>query len=157
MSVGFPADFVWGAATASYQIEGSLERGRQRREHLGSFFPHARQVSDGDTGDVADDHYHRWQEDVALMAELGVQAYRFSISWPRVLPKGYGRANPAGLDFYSRLVDALLAAGIQPLDHPLPLGPAPGPGRWWRVARRARQPKLLSSTRRPSYGGWVTG
>ncbi len=110
----FPKDFLWGAATASYQIEGGgLTDGRG--ECIWHRFSHTPgNVVNGDTGDVACDHYHRYREDVALMKELGLKAYRFSTSWPRVLPNGVGPINPAGLDFYSRLVDELLEANIRP-------------------------------------------
>ena len=110
----FPPGFVWGAATASYQIEGAaLADGRG--ESIWDRFSHTPgKVRDGDTGDVACDHYHRYREDVAIMAELGLDAYRFSVSWPRVIPGGTGAVNPAGLDFYDRLVDELLAHGIDP-------------------------------------------
>ncbi len=110
----FPADFLWGAATSSYQIEGAaLEDGRA--ECIWTRFSHTPgKVLNGDTGDVACDHYHRYRDDVALMADMGLRAYRFSVSWPRVLPSGVGAANAAGLDFYDRLVDTLLAAKIRP-------------------------------------------
>jgi beta-glucosidase len=113
-SPGFPADFTWGAATASYQIEGAVaEDGRS--ESIWDRFSHTPGcVRNGDTGDVACDHYHRYRDDVALMADLGLRAYRFSIAWPRVIPGGSGPVNPAGLDFYDRLVDALLERGIEP-------------------------------------------
>ena len=109
-----PAGFVLGVATAAYQIEGAVrEEGRQAS--IWDTFSHTPgRVLNGDTGDIACDHYHRWQADVALMRELGVHAYRFSIAWPRILPTGRGAVNEAGLDFYERLVDALLAAGIEP-------------------------------------------
>ena len=108
----FPGDFVWGTATASFQIEGgAAERGRCIWD---DFCRWPGKVLNGDTGDVADDHYHRYKEDVALLAELGLKAYRFSISWPRVLPEGCGVVNAQGLDFYDRLVDELLKAGITP-------------------------------------------
>ncbi len=110
----FPGDFMWGAATASYQIEGAA-REDGRGESIWDRFSHTPgRVRDGDTGDVACDHYHRYREDVSLLAGLGLNAYRFSISWPRVLPAGTGQVNPAGLDFYDRLVDELLAHGIAP-------------------------------------------
>ena len=110
----FPADFVWGAATASYQIEGAAgEDGRG--ESIWDRFSHTPgRVRNGDTGDVACDHYHRYPDDVALLAGLGLNAYRFSVSWSRVLPTGTGAVNQAGLDFYDRLVDELLARGIAP-------------------------------------------
>jgi beta-glucosidase len=113
-TIAFPKGFLWGAATAAYQIEGSAAadgRGPSIRDR----FSHTEgKVRDGDTGDVACDHYRRWAEDVGLMTELGLNAYRFSISWSRVLPEGKGRLNPAGLAFYDRLVDALLEKGIEP-------------------------------------------
>ena len=110
----FPDGFVWGAATASYQIEGAAaEDGRG--ESIWDRFSHTPgRVRNGDTGDVACDHYHRYRDDVALMAGLGLNAYRFSVSWSRVLPDGTGAVNEAGLDFYDRLVDELLAHGIAP-------------------------------------------
>ncbi|MBX6353741.1 MAG: beta-glucosidase [Thermoflavifilum sp.] len=110
-----PEDFVLGAATAAYQIEGAVaEDGRG--ESIWDRFSHTPgKTVRGETGDIACDHYHRWQEDVRLMRELGIQSYRFSIAWPRVLPNGHGTVNEKGLDFYRRLVEALLAAGIQPM------------------------------------------
>ncbi|MFN8471306.1 MAG: GH1 family beta-glucosidase [Anaerolineae bacterium] len=110
----FPKDFVWGTSTASYQIEGAAHADGRGASIWDTFSHTPGKVLNGDTGDVADDHYHRWQEDVALLRDLGVPAYRFSVAWPRILPDGVGRINPAGLDFYDRLVDALLAAGITP-------------------------------------------
>lgn len=113
-AVTFPADFVWGAATAAYQIEGAW-REDGKGESIWDRFSHTPgKIANGDTGDVACDHYHRYREDIQLMRELSLGGYRFSISWPRVLPAGRGPINPAGLDFYERLVDGLLAAGIQP-------------------------------------------
>lgn len=114
MAGEFPAGFIWGCATASYQIEGAAyEDGKG--ESIWDRFSHTPgKVRNGDTGDVACDHYHRYLEDVRLMQELGLKGYRFSISWPRVLPRGYGQVNQAGLDFYNRLVDALLEAEIAP-------------------------------------------
>ncbi len=111
----FPADFLWGAASSAYQIEGSpLADGAG--ESIWHRFAHTPgKIADGSTGDTACDHYRRFADDVRLMRELGVGAYRFSISWSRVLPEGTGRSNPAGLDFYSRLVDTLLEHGIQPM------------------------------------------
>ena len=104
----FPTDFIWGAATAVYQIEGAVDADG-RGESIWDRFSHTPgRVHDGDTGDVACDHYHRYREDVALMADLGFDAYRFSVAWPRVIPDGIGAVNAAGLDFYDRLVDELL-------------------------------------------------
>jgi beta-glucosidase len=110
----FPDGFQWGAATASYQIEGSPRADGKGLSIWDVFSQQPGRVQGGDTGDVACDHYQRFREDVALMKRLGLQTYRFSISWPRVQPFGAGEANAKGLDFYSRLVDELLAAGIQP-------------------------------------------
>jgi len=105
---------MWGAATASYQIEGAaLEDGRS--ECIWTRFSHTPgKVKNGDTGDVACDHYHRYPQDIELIQSLGLRGYRFSVAWPRVLPGGTGAVNAAGLDFYDRLVDGLLAAGIMP-------------------------------------------
>jgi beta-glucosidase len=108
------ADFVWGVATAAYQVEGAVAEDGRAPSIWDTFSRRPGAVDNGDTGDQACDHYHRWREDVALMRALGVGAYRFSISWPRVLPDGRGRVNAAGLGFYDRLVDELLAAGIRP-------------------------------------------
>ena len=110
----FPPGFVWGAATSSYQIEGAVDEDG-RGESIWDRFSHSPgRVRNGDTGDVACDHYHRYREDVSLIADLGLGAYRLSVSWPRVLPEGTGRPNEAGLGFYDRLVDELLACGIDP-------------------------------------------
>ena len=109
-----PRDFVWGVSTSSYQIEGAAAARRARPEHLGRLLPDPGRIANGDTGDRACDHYHRYAEDIALMRQIGVSAYRFSVSWPRVLPTGRGAANELGLAFYDRLVDGLLAAGIEP-------------------------------------------
>jgi beta-glucosidase len=115
MTRTFPADFRWGSATASYQIEGAVAEDGRGPSIWDTFSHTPGKVLDGDTGDVADDHYHRYQADVALMKELGLQSYRFSIAWPRIQPTGSGQVNQAGLDFYSRLTDEVLAAGIAPV------------------------------------------
>jgi beta-glucosidase len=111
----FPAGFLWGAATSAYQIEGAVtEDGRG--ESIWDRFSHTPgRVRNGDTGDVACDHYHRYRSDVRLMAELGLNAYRFSVAWPRIFPQGRGPINVRGLDFYDRLVDELASHGISPL------------------------------------------
>jgi beta-glucosidase len=114
MSNVFPKDFVWGAATAAYQIEGAWNEDGKGESIWDRFSHTPGKVQDGDTGDVACDHYHRWPEDLALLKQLGVKAYRFSIAWPRVLPTGCGPINARGLDWYDRLVDALLEAKLQP-------------------------------------------
>jgi beta-glucosidase len=105
---------VWGASTASYQIEGATREDGRGPSIWDTFSHTPGQVLNGDTGDRAADHYHRYREDVRLMAALGLRAYRFSVAWPRVQPHGRGPANQRGLDFYSRLVDRLLEAGIEP-------------------------------------------
>lgn len=110
----FPQSFVWGAATASYQIEGAWNEDGKGASIWDTFSHTPGKVKNGDNGDVANDHYHRWKEDIDLMKELGLKAYRFSISWPRVIPQGKGSVNQEGLAFYDRLVDGLLEAGIQP-------------------------------------------
>ena len=111
----FPAGFAWGAATAAYQIEGAVAEDGRGPSVWDTFSHRAGAVRHGDTGDVAADHYHRWPEDIELMSDLGIAAYRFSIAWPRVQPGGQGPANERGLDFYDRLTDALLAGGITPI------------------------------------------
>lgn len=111
---GLPADFKFGAATSAYQIEGAaLEDGRGA-SIWDAFLADKSKPHTGDTGEVACDHYHRYAEDVAIMRRLGLDAYRFSVSWPRVMPEGQGKVNEKGLDFYERLVDELLASGIEP-------------------------------------------
>jgi beta-glucosidase len=110
----FPEGFEWGAATASYQIEGAFLEDGKGLSIWDVFSRQPGRVQRGENGDVACDHYHRYREDVALMADLGLQTYRFSISWPRVIPFGAGEPNEKGIDFYSRLVDALLESGIRP-------------------------------------------
>jgi beta-glucosidase len=110
----FPEGFVWGAAAASYQIEGAAQEDGRGLSVWDHFSHQPGKVWAGNTGDVACDHYHRFQEDIDLMAGLGLQAYRFSVSWPRVMPEGIGRVNEQGLAFYDRLVDGLLAKDIEP-------------------------------------------
>ncbi|MQA04457.1 MAG: beta-glucosidase [Streptosporangiales bacterium] len=110
----FPAGFAWGAATAAYQIEGAVDADGRGPSIWDTFSHTPGKVANGDTGNIACDHYHRYREDVALLAGLGVDAYRFSVAWPRIQPPGKGPANQAGLDFYRRLVDELLATGIRP-------------------------------------------
>jgi len=111
----FAPDFVIGSATASYQIEGAVHEDGRGPSIWDTFSHTPGRIVDGDTGDVADDHYHRLESDLDLMASLGLEAYRFSIAWPRIQPLGSGEPNAAGLDFYSRLVDGLLARGIRPI------------------------------------------
>lgn len=111
----FPEDFTWGSATASYQIEGGAFEGGRGPSIWDTFSHTPGKIANGDTGDVAVDHYHRYIEDLGHMKELGLDAYRFSISWSRVQPGGSGPLNPAGIDFYSRLVDGLIERGIKPV------------------------------------------
>lgn len=111
----FPDDFVWGAATSAYQIEGAWNEEGKGESIWDRYAHRPGHVRNGDTGDRAADHYHRMEQDVQLMEALGLQAYRFSIAWSRVLPEGRGQPNEKGLDFYSRLVDRLLEAGLQPV------------------------------------------
>jgi beta-glucosidase len=128
----FPADFLWGAATSAYQIEGATREGGRGESIWDRFARSPGAVERGETGDVACDHYHRWREDVDLIHSLGLRAYRFSIAWPRVVPGGRGAPNQAGLDFYRRLVDQLLERGVAPIptlyhwDLPQPLEEAGG-------------------------------
>jgi len=111
----FPPAFLWGTATAAYQVEGAAALDGRTPSIWDTFSRTPGKVRNGDTGDIATDHYHRWREDVAIMADLGVGAYRFSLSWPRVQPTGRGPAVQKGLDFYRRLTDELLANDIQPV------------------------------------------
>ncbi|HEX8982797.1 MAG TPA: GH1 family beta-glucosidase [Ktedonobacterales bacterium] len=111
----FPRDFLWGAATSAYQIEGAVHEDGRGPSTWDAFSAEPGRTYLGQTGEVAADHYHRAEQDVSLMAELGLNAYRFSIAWPRIVPDGSGKANTSGLDFYSRLVDRLLAVGITPV------------------------------------------
>lgn len=111
----FPPEFLWGAATAAYQVEGSPLADGAGPSIWHRFSHTPGRVANGDTGDVACDHYRRYRDDIALMRELGLSAYRFSISWSRIYPEGTGTVNQRGLDFYRRLVDELAAAGIQPM------------------------------------------
>jgi beta-glucosidase len=110
----FPKGFVWGTATSSYQIEGAVSEDGRGRSIWDTFAHTPGKIQDRSNADRANDHYHRYKEDVGLIRELGARAYRFSIAWPRVFPKGGGAPNPKGLDFYDRLVDELLKAGIEP-------------------------------------------
>ncbi len=114
-SLPFPPGFLWGVATSSYQVEGSSGVDGRGESIWDRFAATPGKIEDASDGKVACDHYRRWPEDVALMRALGLNAYRFSIAWPRVLPNGRGAVNAAGLDFYDRLVDGLLAAGLSPM------------------------------------------
>lgn len=112
--MGFTKDFVWGAAAASYQIEGAAYEDGKGKSVWDTFSHTEGKVKNNDHGDIACDHYHRYKEDVAMMKQLGLKAYRFSISWPRILPSGTGAVNKKGLEFYGNLVDELLANDIEP-------------------------------------------
>lgn len=114
MEIRFPKGFIWGAATASYQIEGSWNEDGRSPSIWDTFSKTPGKVLHGDTGDIAADHYHRWQEEIDLIKNLEIPAYRFSFAWPRIIPDGTGQINNKGLDFYDRLVDGLLDAGIKP-------------------------------------------
>jgi len=128
----FPPGFAWGVATAAYQIEGAVAEDGRGDSIWDTFCRQPGAIRDGQTGDVAADHYHRWAEDIALMADLGIGAYRFSLAWPRIQPAGSAASNGAGLDFYDRLTDGLLACGVTPMptlyhwDLPQPLEDAGG-------------------------------
>ena len=128
----FPDGFLWGAATASYQVEGAATEDGRGPSIWDTFSHTPGRVLNGDTGDVACDHYHRWPEDLGLLREIGVRAYRFSFAWPRLIPAGTGAREPRGFAFYDRLIDGLLEAGIEPVatlyhwDLPQPLQDAGG-------------------------------
>jgi beta-glucosidase len=111
----FPEGFIWGAATSSYQIEGAAYQDGRGLSIWDTFCKTPGKVANGDTGDVANDHYHRYLEDIALMKEIGINSYRFSFAWPRIFPGGDGVREDRGFAFYDRLIDALLEAGIEPL------------------------------------------
>src|SRR6201990_50642 len=114
-SRAFPPKFLWGTATASYQIEGAVTEDGRGPSIWDTFSHQPGRTTNGDTGDIACDAYHRTAEDLALLSGLGVNSYRFSVAWPRIQPDGRGAPNQPGLDFYSRLVDRLLERGITPM------------------------------------------
>ncbi|HZW42000.1 MAG TPA: GH1 family beta-glucosidase [Agromyces sp.] len=158
----FPRGFVIGSATASYQIEGSVREDGRGPSIWDTFSHTPGRIVNGDTGDVADDHYRRFEQDLDLMAELGLEAYRFSIAWPRIQPTGSGPTNRAGLDFYSRLIDGLLERGIRPIatlyhwDLPQALEDAGG----WRsrqtALRFAEYASILGSALGDRVHTWTT-
>jgi len=158
----FPAGFVWGAATAAYQIEGAATLDGRGPSIWDTFTHTPGRVQGGDTGDIATDHYHRYPADVALMADLGLKAYRFSVSWSRVVPTGSGATNAAGIDFYSRLVDALLERGIDPVvtlyhwDLPQPLQDAGGWANRDTAARFADYAAVIGSALGDRVGSFTT-
>ena len=110
----FPKDFVWAAASASFQIEGAANEDGKGLSVWDAFCKQPGKVYGGNTGDIACDHYNRFEDDCKIMRDIGLKAYRLSISWPRVMPDGIGRINEKGLAFYNRLIDKLLAYGIEP-------------------------------------------
>jgi beta-glucosidase len=158
----FPDDFLWGVSTAAYQIEGAWNEDGKGPSIWDTFVHTPGRIRNNDTGDVACDHYHRWAEDVALMRELGIGAYRFSISWPRVLPAGRGAVNQAGLDFYERLVDGLLGANIQPYvtlyhwDLPQALQDAGGWPQRETVSAFEQYARVVAERLGDRVRGWIT-
>ena len=113
-SYQFPPSFLWGAATSAYQVEGATDEGGRGTSIWDTFCKMPGRVLMDHCGDISVDHYHRYKEDVEIMRSLGLKAYRFSLSWSRLIPQGYGAVNQLGADFYSRLIDTLIEAGIQP-------------------------------------------
>ncbi|RAY11627.1 beta-glucosidase [Actinomadura craniellae] len=162
LTTRFPTGFLWGAATAAYQIEGATAEGGRGRSIWDTFATVPGAVLNGENGDVAVDHYHRFPQDVAMMADLGLTAYRFSVAWPRIQPAGSGPANQAGLDFYSRLVDTLLAAGVQPWptlyhwDLPQPLEDRGGWPERDTAHRFAEYAALVHGALGDRVGNWMT-
>ncbi len=158
----FPQGFVWGAATAAYQIEGSVTADGRGPSIWDTFSHTPGRVANGDTGDVAADHYVRFRDDVALMADLGLPAYRFSVAWPRIQPTGKGPANAAGLDHYERLVDELLARSITPTmtlyhwDLPQELEDSGGWGERDTAARFAEYAGLVAGRLGDRVPSWTT-
>jgi beta-glucosidase len=158
----FPPGFVFGTATAAYQIEGAVTEDGRGTSVWDTFSHTPGTIRDGDTGDVACDSYHRYGEDVALLAGLGAQAYRFSVAWPRVLPTGSGPVNQAGLDYYRRLVDALREAGIEPAatlfhwDLPQALQDAGGWLSRDTAARFADYASVVAEALGDRVGRWIT-
>jgi beta-glucosidase len=158
----FPEGFMWGAATAAYQIEGAATADGRGPSIWDTFSHTPGKVDRGDTGDVAADHYHHFRDDIALMAELGLPAYRFSVSWPRVQPGGRGPVNAAGLDYYERLVDELVGRGITPVltlyhwDLPQELEDAGGWGERDTAARFAEFASLVAGRLGDRVPMWTT-
>jgi beta-glucosidase len=158
----FPAGFYWGVSTAAYQIEGAVDEDGRGVSVWDTFCRRPGVIADGQTGAVATDSYHRWQQDVALLAGLGATAYRFSIAWPRIQPEGRGAVNPAGLDYYDRLTDALLAAGITPVptvyhwDLPQPLEDEGGWLNRQTAQRLADYAAIAAGRLADRIGLWIT-
>ncbi len=158
----FPAHFRVGVATAAYQIEGAVDQGGRGPSIWDTYSHTPGRITDGSTGDVAIDHYRRLEEDLDLLAELGVDSYRFSVAWSRVLPTGSGQVNQTGLDFYSRLIDGLLARGIEPAltmyhwDLPQALEDAGGWTNRDTALRFGDYAALLTRTFGDRVGTWMT-
>ncbi len=158
----FPAGFCWGVATAAYQIEGAVDQDGRGVSIWDTFCRRPGAIADGQSGAVATDSYRRWEQDVALLAGLGATAYRFSIAWPRVQPDGRGPVNPPGLDYYDRLTDALLAAGITPVptlyhwDLPQPLEDAGGWTSRETAQRFADYAAIAAARLTDRIGLWIT-
>jgi beta-glucosidase len=159
----FPRGFVWGAATSAYQIEGATREDGRGESIWDRFVKLPSKVQDGSTADVACDHYHRWEEDVRLMKNLGLGAYRFSVAWPRIFPEGRGTTpNQRGLDFYARLVDRLLEAGIAPYltlyhwDLPQALQDAGGWANRFTAEAFANYADVVSRRLGDRVGHWIT-
>lgn len=150
-----PTGFHWGVATAAHQIEGAVDEDGRGPSIWDTFTARPGTVRDGHTGAVACDHYHRYPEDIELMRGLGLDGYRFSIAWPRIQPTGAGPANPAGLAFYDRLVDDLLAAGITP-SPPSSTGTSRRPWRTPAAGLTATPPTASPTTPPSSPTAWVT-
>ena len=158
----FPPSFAFGGATASYQIEGAVRAGGRGPSIWDTFSHTPGRTRNGETGDVACDHYHRWASDLDLMAGLGLRAYRFSIAWPRIQPDGSGPANAAGLDFYDRLVDGMLERGIEPWltlyhwDLPQPLEDRGGWAEPEIVERIGEYASIVAARLGDRVGRWIT-
>lgn len=161
-AVSFPKGFLFGAATAAYQVEGSVDVGGRGVSIWDTFSHTSGKTVNGDTGDIACDHFLRLEEDLDLLAELGVRAYRFSVSWPRIQPTGKGPANPEGLDFYRRVVDGLRARGIVPVltlyhwDLPQPLQDEGGWPQRDTVSRFAEYAGTVARALGGTVGRWIT-
>ncbi|HEX5950794.1 MAG TPA: GH1 family beta-glucosidase [Actinomycetota bacterium] len=161
-SDAFPEGFLWGVSTSAYQIEGAVHADGRGRSIWDTFSHAPGRVKGADTGDVACDHYHRFVDDVALMADLRVRAYRFSVAWPRIQPDGRGAPNPRGLDFYRRLIDALLGRGIVPVPtlYHWDLPQALEDGGGWPVRDTAARFAEYASTVHEAFVGavpyWIT-
>ena len=160
--LSFPKGFIWGSATAAYQIEGAWNEDSKGLSIWDTFSHTAGKIYQGNTGDKTVDHYHRWPEDVQIMASLGLQAYRFSTAWTRVQPTGQGAVNRAGLDFYDRLVDALLENGIQPYltlyhwDLPQPLQDMGGWANRDIASHFAEYARIMASRLGDRVRAWMT-